>query len=390
MSIDSQYAAFAPDVSQVPDSPDVTIGVAMPSYRGAALIQNTLASLIAQTFRNWYCVVVNDGDEDGTAGVIQRLSEPRIRYVADGKRRGQMPNFNRAIIEVLRDGAGVVRLLCADDVLYPHDLAEMARMFRAHPRVGLVATHYDGIDGAGRLLWQVDMRDRPDRIMKGRDYLLYGVAVGNTIGGPSSVAIRREAFETAGLFDGRLSYSGDSDLWHRVAARWDIAWVGTRAGFQYRLHASSVTARDQVSAAKFSDAIQVVRRVASTEALLGPRWWVHQYTIGRLHALNCQVIIGMARRQQWRGVRVGVRTAFREGLMLYLPFWVPRLPYQLMRGLLGLPVSRRLLWRRVHESLQPHRVATASTPVLTDARASEAAPAGGSSGGAILSRRRSQ
>src|SRR5688572_11093624 len=226
----------------------------MPSYRGAALIQQTLASLIAQTFQNWYCVVVNDGDEDGTADVIRRLNEPRIRYVADGRRRGQMPNFNRAIVEVLRDDAGVVRLLCADDILYPHDLEEMARMFRAHPAVGLVATHYDGIDANGRLLWQVDMRDRLDRIMKGRDYLLHGVAVGNTIGGPSSVAIRREAFETAGLFDGRLSYSGDSDLWHRVAAHWEIAWVGGRAGLQYRLHSLSVTARDQVSAAKFSDA----------------------------------------------------------------------------------------------------------------------------------------
>ena len=332
------------------------VGVAIPSYQGKRYIRYTLESLIAQTHADWYCVVVNDGDEDGTADIVHGLTDARIRYSADGIRRGQLRAFNRAILEVLRHDADIVRLLSADDVLYAHDFADSVRVFSEHPNVGLVATHFDGIDGEGRVVFRVNMAGRRDRVMAGREYLLKGVAVGNTIGGPSSVAIRRSALESAGLFDTRLDYAGDSDLWHRVAAGWDVAWVGARAGFQYRFHSSSVTARDQYSPGKFADSIQVVRRVAATEPIFGRRWWIHQYTIGRLHAINLQVMVGMARRGHWQGVQAGLRASLREGLLVYAPFWLPRLPYQLLRGLLGLPVSRRLLLRRVHESLQPPRV----------------------------------
>ena len=332
------------------------VGIAIPSYLGAPLIAETLQSVIEQTHPDWFCVVVNDGDEDGAADIVARLGDSRIRYVCDGQRRGQLRNFNKAILEVLKLDPDIVRLLSADDVLYPHNLEDMVRVFNEHPDVGLVACHFDGIDRQGRLQFCVSMDGREDLIMRGRDYLLKGVAVGNTIGGPSSVAIRREAFETAGLFDPRIDFSGDSDLWHRVAAGWDVAWVGDRAGFQYRQHAASVTGRDTYSIGRFIDKIQVVRRVTATEALLGPRWWVHQYTIGWLHAINLQLIAAMARRGRWDGVRTGLAACMREGLLVYLPFWLPRLPLLIVRVIFGFPSGRRVLWRRTHESLQPPRI----------------------------------
>jgi glycosyltransferase involved in cell wall biosynthesis len=330
-------------------------GVAVPSYLGRDCIAATLRSLSHQTHQDWVCVVVNDGEEDGTGTVVRDLGDPRIRYVCDGRRRGQFANFNRAVLEVMRHDVDFVRLLCADDVLYPYDLADMLRVFTQHPRVGLVATHYDGIDAQGRLLFQVDMARFGDRVMRGREYLLKGVAVGNTIGGPSSVAVRREAIETAGLFDTRVNHSGESDLWHRVAAHWDVAWVGHRPGIRYRFHDASITGRGKYSVARFTDPIQLVRRVACTEPLFGPRWWVHQYTIGRLHSINLQLIAAMAARRRWDGVKAGLIASLREGLIFYAPFWIPRLPYQIARIAMRRHASRRLLWRRVHESLQPPR-----------------------------------
>ena len=332
------------------------VGIAIPSYLGSGLVAPTLRSLLTQTHEDWSCVVVNDGVEDGTRDVVAGLRDSRIRYVCDGARRGQFGNFNRSILEVLKDDPDVVRLLCGDDVLYPHDLADIVDLLSRHPRVGLVAAHYDGIDEAGRLVFRVDMAGRSEIVMSGRDYLVKGVAVGNTIGGPSSVALRRTAIESAGLFDTRVDHSGESDLWHRVAARWDVAWIGHRPGFQYRFHDGSITGRGKFSVAKFTDPIQVVRRVASTETLLGPRWWVHQYTIGRLHSINLQLIAAMIRRRRWDGVIAGLRGSWREGVLLYAPFWLLRLPWIALRLALGRNPARRLLWRRVHERLQPPRV----------------------------------
>jgi glycosyltransferase involved in cell wall biosynthesis len=332
------------------------VAVAIPSYLGAAIIAPTLRSVACQTYREWTCVVVNDGAEDGTRDVVAAIADERYRYVSDGRRRGQFGNFNRAIMEALEGDPDIVRLLCADDVLYQHDLEDIVRVFSANPSVGLVATHYDAIDQSGELLFRVDMRGRDNVVMSGREYLLKGVAVGNTIGGPSSVALRRAAIDTAGLFDTRVNHSGEADLWHRVAAAWDIAWVGGRPGYQYRMHNESITGRGKYSISKFTDQIQVVRRVASTETLLGPRWWVHQYTIGRLHSINLQLIAAMAAKGRWDGVKAGIKGSWREGVLLYAPFWIPRLPWQLMQLALGRNASRRVIFRRVHEALQPPRL----------------------------------
>src|ERR671937_1217756 len=98
-------------------------GIAIPSYLAKEFIGATLRSVVEQTHDDWVCVVVNDGEEDGTAERVRGVGDPRIRYVSDGKRRGQFANFNRAILEVLRHDVDFIRLLCADDLLYPHGLA---------------------------------------------------------------------------------------------------------------------------------------------------------------------------------------------------------------------------------------------------------------------------
>jgi glycosyltransferase involved in cell wall biosynthesis len=122
------------------------VGIAIPSYRGASLIEATLRSVVDQSHQDWRCVVVNDGDEDGTAEVIRRLGDPRIRYVCDSRRRGQLRNFNKAMLETLREDPQVIRLLSADDILYPSNLADIVRVFERYPNVGLVSSHFDGID----------------------------------------------------------------------------------------------------------------------------------------------------------------------------------------------------------------------------------------------------
>lgn len=347
--------------SSVKPGQALTVGVAVPSYLGAGFIGRTLKSLLDQTYPHWYCVVVNDGDEDGTQAVVAALRDGRIRYVSDGRRRGQFANFNKAIIEVLKRDPAIVRLLCADDVLYPHDLGDMVRVFATYDKVGLVATHFDGMDDSDKTIFTSDMRGREDLVMAGSEYLVKGVAVGNTIGGPSSVAIRREAIETAGLFDTRVNHSGESDLWHRVAACWDIAWVGQRTGLRYRIHAASITGRGQESVAKFTDPIQLVRRVASTCPLFSMRWWAHQYTIGRLHAINFQLLLAHVRRRNWRASRAMLKGALREGMLVYAPFWVPRIPWQIVRRLAHLDPSTRVVWHSVHQRLQPSQIPVASS-----------------------------
>jgi glycosyltransferase involved in cell wall biosynthesis len=67
---------------------DLKVSVVTPTRNRAALLEETLDSVAAQTFHEWEHIVVDDGSDDGTAELMARAAaDPRVRYmVRDGDR----------------------------------------------------------------------------------------------------------------------------------------------------------------------------------------------------------------------------------------------------------------------------------------------------------------
>lgn len=63
--------------------------VAMPVYNGAATIELALKSLLAQTYENWHCVIVNDGSNDGTKEILDGLHDSRFKVYHLAKNMGR-------------------------------------------------------------------------------------------------------------------------------------------------------------------------------------------------------------------------------------------------------------------------------------------------------------
>ena len=58
---------------------DPKVCVVMPVYNGASTIELALKSLIAQTYKNWVCIIVNDGSKDNTKQILDSLLDPRFK-----------------------------------------------------------------------------------------------------------------------------------------------------------------------------------------------------------------------------------------------------------------------------------------------------------------------
>jgi glycosyltransferase involved in cell wall biosynthesis len=58
------------------------VSIIIPTYNRAHLIGETLDSVLAQTYTNWECIVVDDGSTDNTAEVVQIYldKDPRFQY----------------------------------------------------------------------------------------------------------------------------------------------------------------------------------------------------------------------------------------------------------------------------------------------------------------------
>lgn len=51
------------------------ISIVIPAYHAARFIQNTVDSIVAQTYNNWELIIVDDGSKDDTGAVIDRIAQ---------------------------------------------------------------------------------------------------------------------------------------------------------------------------------------------------------------------------------------------------------------------------------------------------------------------------
>lgn len=96
------------------------VSIIMPSYNTAQYIDETIASVLAQTYTNWELIIVDDCSKDNTDEVVGRyLSDSRIRYLKNEKNSGAAVSRNRA----LREATGKwIAFLDSDDLWHPQKL----------------------------------------------------------------------------------------------------------------------------------------------------------------------------------------------------------------------------------------------------------------------------
>lgn len=121
-------------LSAIETASEPLVSVLMPAYNAANTIEFALASLFAQSYSNWECVIVDDGSTDETANVLSRFVDSRLRIFRFEKNVGR----GAARIASLKNAKGVyITMLDADDWLYPGKLAQQVAFLESHPDVAL-------------------------------------------------------------------------------------------------------------------------------------------------------------------------------------------------------------------------------------------------------------
>ena len=119
------------------------VSVVIPCYNGGRFLPAALASLAAQTFRNFEIIVVDDGSTDPeTRAVIAGLG-PEIRVIRQ-ENRGMAGARNTACSAAR---AAIVLPLDCDDVLEPSFLEETIPALRAAPADVAFVTVYQRLAG---------------------------------------------------------------------------------------------------------------------------------------------------------------------------------------------------------------------------------------------------
>ena len=114
------------------DANQPKVSILIPAHNAERFIEETLVSVLAQTFTNFECLVINDGSTDHTAEVVERfLSDQRFRLV-NLEKVGLCTVLNRGLA-LCR--ASLVARMDADDVMLPERLAVQVAFMEAKPEI---------------------------------------------------------------------------------------------------------------------------------------------------------------------------------------------------------------------------------------------------------------
>lgn len=100
------------------------ISIIIPTYNRAATIGKTIDTFIAQTYKDWEMIVVDDRSKDNTKEVIEEYNkrDARIRYMLNERKKGAQGARNTGILHAQADW---LVLFDSDDYVYPNFLERM-------------------------------------------------------------------------------------------------------------------------------------------------------------------------------------------------------------------------------------------------------------------------
>jgi glycosyltransferase involved in cell wall biosynthesis len=132
------------------------ISVVMPLFNAADTLPLALASLQAQTYENWECVVVNDGSTDDPEKIVHAVGDARIQYHSVGRNQGR-GHARQCGLELSR--GEYIAFLDADDWIYPDKLRIQEELLEAEPDLALVSTGMAISDGNNQLVGMRNLTD---------------------------------------------------------------------------------------------------------------------------------------------------------------------------------------------------------------------------------------
>jgi glycosyltransferase involved in cell wall biosynthesis len=190
------------------------ISVIVPVYNGEKTIQETIESVLNQTFTDFELIVINDGSQDATLDVVSSIQDSRLKLFSYPN-AGISTTRNRGVYHAVGE---YISFIDADDLWTPDKLKAQFNALQANSQAAVAYswTHY--IDECSQPLNQGSyMTVNGDVYAK--LLLIDFVASG------SNPLIRRQSLTEVGGFDQSLSTSADWDMWLRLAARYHFVAV---------------------------------------------------------------------------------------------------------------------------------------------------------------------
>jgi glycosyltransferase involved in cell wall biosynthesis len=181
------------------------VSVVVPAYNAERTIKASVDSVLAQDFRDFEIIVVNDGSSDSTKAILADY-DSQIQVI-DQNNRGAPAARNAGVNAA---NGKLIAFLDSDDLWRPDKLTQTVRAFELNPSASLVFSDCCGLhaDGTTSTFYSYDAAPSLKEMLDNGFEIV-----------PSAVTMRRDVFQACGGFSERFAPIYFEDLWLWFLAR---------------------------------------------------------------------------------------------------------------------------------------------------------------------------
>ena len=207
------------------------IDVVIPVYNGAAYVSEAIQSVLKQEPLPQGIFVVDDCSTDETQSVLERFGE-KIKRIRHGENRG-LPAARNTGIQA--GNAGMISFLDADDAWVEGKIEKQIKAFDDYPEIGLCYTDVAECDSMMNPIRRKRGFRRRECEHVFNELFLKAFPIP-----PSTVMVRREAFDACGLFDESMLKAQDYECWLRIGMKFPVSCIPEALCLR-RNHPNSIT-----------------------------------------------------------------------------------------------------------------------------------------------------
>lgn len=258
--------------------------VVIPLYNKANWIAATIESVLAQSFRDFELLVVNNGSTDGGEKIVETFSDARIQLIHQDN--GGVSFARNVGIKTAQ--APYIAFLDADDLWSTAFLEQIKTLITLYPSATAYGCQYAFRQGL------IDLPPHHPLLSSDNKQIITNyfdqVAVGDMLLTASSVCVPKTLFERVGMFPEGERIGEDQDMWARLAFVGSIAFHGNCAAY-YRQNISGMATKAKPDTTLWPFVDRLLRKVRSGELPTSIEVGVKKYAIKQLLGQASQLVL---------------------------------------------------------------------------------------------------
>jgi glycosyltransferase involved in cell wall biosynthesis len=289
------------------------VSVMIPTYNYAHFLDDTIQSVLSQTYADYELIIVDNASTDNTDEVVSRyLVDTRVRYYKNETNLGLVGNWNRCLGYAQGE---FLKFLCADDKFRPTLLEKYVSLMDKYPSLSMVACDKQ-VFGTE---YNYEVKLTLNGYQAGRDVNLHMLYGHQGVGEPTSVMFRRREFEKIGYFTGVYEQYVDLDYWIKLLTLGDC-YIIPEILVDIRFHPGTIS--NQVKRKKYQrcfedyqirkDVQQHVYEINTEGSQINEM--VHKYAMDCIKKAMLKTVTSLHKKQSRSAFLKAFRIARREHL----------------------------------------------------------------------------